>query len=253
MRLEGKVALVTGAGAGIGRAVALAFAKQGAKVVLADNNPIAADAVVDEICQGGGTAVRAVGDVSDSQDARQFVQTAIEAFGHLDILVNNAGIYVQGDALATPEGDWDRLMAVNLRGVFLCSKFALAEMVRKGGGTIVNIASEAGMVGIAGQVAYNASKAAVLSMTRSMAVDHAAQGIRVNAVSPGTTFTPLVEAAISRAKDPDQARRKLEAVRPLNRLGRPEEIAAAVVFLASDDCAYATGSNVVVDGGFTAQ
>lgn len=251
MTLKGKVVLVTGAGAGIGRAIALACAQAGARIVVADLDEGAAREVANAIGDLGGEARIAAGDVSRPDDAKRFVQVAAEAFGQLDVLVNNAGIYVQGDALATSEEDWDRIMAVNVKGVFLCSKFAL-EAMRDRAGIIINIASEAGVVGIAGQVAYNTSKAAVLSLTRSMAIDHASQGIRVNAVSPGTTFTPLVAAAIARASDPDAARRRLEECRPLNRLGRPEEIAAAVVFLASDECAYATGSNLIVDGGYTA-
>lgn len=251
MTLEGKVVLVTGAGAGLGRAIALGCAQAGARVVIAELDEAAAKDVAKAIESLGGEARIAIGDVSRASDAQRFVQAAVETFGKLDVLVNNAGIYIQGDTLVTREADWDHIMAVNVKGVFLCSKFAI-EAMRDRGGIIINIASEAGVVGIAGQVAYNTSKAAVLSLTRSIAIDHASQGIRVNAVSPGTTFTPLVAAAIARASDPEAARRRLEECRPLNRLGRPEEIAAAVIFLASDECAYATGSNVIVDGGYTA-
>jgi NAD(P)-dependent dehydrogenase (short-subunit alcohol dehydrogenase family) len=151
------------------------------------------------------------------------------------------------------EEDWDRILDVNLKGVFLCSKYCIPEMIKVGGGTIVNIGSEAGIVGIRNQVAYNVSKSGVIALTKSMAIDFAAHNIRVNCVCPGTTETPLVKAAVERAPDPGAARRALEEVRPANRLGQPEEIAAGILYLASAESLYATGSILSIDGGYTAQ
>jgi NAD(P)-dependent dehydrogenase (short-subunit alcohol dehydrogenase family) len=167
--------------------------------------------------------------------------------------VNNAGIYYQADAVGTPEEEWSRLMAVNLTGAFLCTKHAVPAMIRGGGGAIVNVASEAGLVGIRNQVAYNVTKGGMISLTKSCAVDFASRGVRVNCVCPGTTETPLVQAAVKKAPDPAAARRSLEEVRPANRLGRPEEIASAILYFCTEVSAYATGAVLSIDGGYTAQ
>jgi len=180
------------------------------------------------------------------------VRRVLDLWGHLDILINNAGIYFQGDVEQTPLEQWQRVLDVNVTGMFLCTKYAVPAML-KSGGVIVNVASEAGLVGIPGQVAYNVSKGAVIAFTRSCAVDYARKGIRVNCVCPGTTDTPLVQQAINRSPDPVAARRHLEQVRPLNRLGKPEEIAAAILALASDRLGYATAAVFSIDGGYTAQ
>ena len=253
MRLTGKVAIITGAGAGIGRATALLFAKEGAKVVVADYDSEAGAETVNIIRKEGGEAKFVQVDVSKATDAERMARTTVETYGKLDILVNNAGIYMQADAVETTEEDWDRILDVNLKGAFLCSKYCVPEMIKGGGGSIVNIGSEAGLVGIKNQVAYNVSKSGIIALTRSMAVDFAAHHIRVNCVCPGTTETPLVKAALERAPDPAAARRALEEVRPANRLGRPEEIAAGILYLASDESLYATGSILSIDGGYTAQ
>ena len=253
MRLVGKVAIITGAGAGIGRAAALLFAKEGAEVVVADCDPEEGAKTVSLIKQNGGAAIFVQVDVSKAADVKKMVKTTVETYGKLDILVNNAGIYLQADAVKSTEEDWDRILAVNLKGVFLCTKYGIPEMIKGGGGSIVNIGSEAGIVGIGNQVAYNVSKSGVISLTKSTAIDFAAHNIRVNCVCPGTTETPLVEAALERAPDPAAARRALEEVRPANRLGRPEEIAAGILYLASDESPYATGSILSIDGGYTAQ
>jgi NAD(P)-dependent dehydrogenase (short-subunit alcohol dehydrogenase family) len=184
---------------------------------------------------------------------KAMIQNVLEHWGRLDVLVNNAGIYLQGDVTETSLEQWNRIMNVNLTGVFLCTKYAAQAMLNGGGGVIVNVSSEAGLVGIPGQVAYNVSKAGVIGLTKSCAVDLARRGIRVNCVCPGTTDTPLVREAIQQAPDPAAARRHLEEVRPLNRLGTPEEIATAILLLASDRMAYATGAVLSVDGGYTAQ
>ena len=253
MRLAGKVAIITGAGAGIGRSTALLFAKEGAKVVVADCDPESGEKVVAQVREEGGAATFIHVDVSKATDVERMVRETVETYGKLNILVNNAGIYLQADAVAMTEEEWDRILDVNLKGVFLCSKYCIPAMIKGGGGSIVNVGSEAGLVGIKDQVAYNVSKSGVIGLTRSTAIDFAAHHIRVNCVCPGTTETPLVKAAVERAADPAAARRALEEVRPANRLGRPEEIAAGILYLASDESLYATGSTLSIDGGYTAQ
>jgi NAD(P)-dependent dehydrogenase (short-subunit alcohol dehydrogenase family) len=253
MRLASKVAIITGAGAGIGRSTALLFAKESAKVVVADCDSERGAETVSIIREDGGEATFVQVDVSKAADAERMARTAVETYGQIDILVNNAGIYVQANAVEMTEEDWDRILDVNLKGVFLCSKHCISEMIKGGGGSIVNIGSEAGIVGIKNQVAYNVSKGGIIALTKSTAVDFAAHNIRVNCVCPGTTETPLVKAAVERAQDPAAARRALEEVRPANRLGRPEEIAAGILYLASDESPYATGSILSIDGGYTAQ
>jgi NAD(P)-dependent dehydrogenase (short-subunit alcohol dehydrogenase family) len=253
MKLANKVAIVTGAGAGIGQATALLFASEGARVVVADSDPAGGGETVSLIHLSEGEAVLAQGDVSIAADAERICKTATDTYGRLDILVNNAGIYAKGDLLTATENDWDRIIAVNLKGMFLCSKYAIAAMIKTGGGVIVNVGSEAGLVAIKNQVIYNVSKSGVIGLTRSAAIDFAADNIRVNCLCPGTSETPLVRAAIAREADPARARRALEECRPLNRLGLPEEIAFGILCLASDELGYATGAVLSVDGGYTAQ
>ncbi len=192
-------------------------------------------------------------DVSKQEEVSATVDRTLSEYGRLDFLVNNAAIYLQGEVGETSLEDWERVLATNLTGAFLCTKYAIPAMVRTGGGVIINVSSEAGLVGIRNQVAYNVSKGGLIALTRSCAVDLAEKGIRVNCVCPGTTDTPLVQEAVSRAADPATARRRLEEVRPLNRLGTPEEIASAILYLASGDAAYATGAILSVDGGYTSQ
>jgi len=253
MRLGAKTVLVTGASRGIGRATALACAREGAKVALLgidDEEGVAAAAA----CRDLGAETSWIHtDLASEHEIERAVGEVVASWGGIDVLVNNAGVYQKGTALDTTLAQWEQLMRVNVTGAFLCAKHVLPVMIERGAGSIVNVASEAGLVGIAGQIAYNVSKAALVSLTQSMALDHADQNVRVNCVCPGTTLTPLVEEAVAREADPAAALARLERVRPLNRLGRPEEIAEAIVFLASDVAAYATGAVLSVDGGYTAQ
>lgn len=253
MSFEGKVALVTGAGAGIGLATALDLAKKGTRVGIVDRDAQAGKKAVQQCLTFGAQALFLDCNVSVSADVDRMITQVLAEWGRIDILVNNAGIYLQGDATKTAPADWDQIMAVNLTGTFLCTRAVIPIMIEQGGGVIINVGSEAGLVGIGNQVAYNVSKAGIIALTRSCAVDFAPHGVRVNCVCPGTTETPLVQAAVQRSEDPIAARRKLEAVRPLNRLGKPEEIASAIVYLASDEAGYATGSILSIDGGYTAQ
>jgi len=252
MKLVNKVSIITGAGAGIGREIALFFAREGAKVVVADLDLKEGTKTSDIIKRDGGEAAIVLTDVSKESDVKNMVKTTLDIFGRLDILVNNAGIFSEGSVLETSESDWYRILGVNLNGVFLCIKYCIPEMI-KGGGVIVNISSEAGLVGIKNQVAYNVSKSGVIALTKSTALDFADKNIRVNCLCPGRTLTPLVEKVISTSENPENTRRILSEDRPLKRMGNPEEIAAGVVFLASDEASYATGSILSIDGGYTAQ
>jgi NAD(P)-dependent dehydrogenase (short-subunit alcohol dehydrogenase family) len=253
MRFENQVAIVTGAALGIGQAAAAAFAREGAKVALVDRDRERAEETTRGLQAAAADCLFVEADIARESDVERMVRTVVDRWGRLDVLVNNAGIYFQGDITHTPSQDWNNVMAVNLTGAFLCSQYAVAAMIPRHSGVIVNVASEAGLVGIKGQLAYNVSKAGMIALTKSCAVDLAELGIRVNCVCPGTTDTPLVRAAVGRADDPAAARRRLESIRPLNRLGTPEEIASAILYLASSDAGYATGAVLSIDGGYTAQ
>jgi NAD(P)-dependent dehydrogenase (short-subunit alcohol dehydrogenase family) len=249
MLLQGKVAIVTGAGSGIGRASALRFAAEGASVVAADMRGPKVDETVALIEAEGGVAVSFAGDVSDAEAVERMVATAVDAFGGLDALFNNAGTIRPGTAVKLSQEDWDLVMAVNVRSVFLGAKYAVPVMIARGGGTIVSTASVSGLFGDPGGVVYSASKAAVINLTRSLAIDHARHHIRVNCICPGAIDTPPVGRMLA---DPD-ARARAEKAHPLGRIGRPEDIAAAAVWLCSDESSWITGQPLVVDGGLTAQ
>jgi len=249
---ENKIAAITGGGLGIGRAAAKAFAMAGTKVAVIDINLTDAEETVKLIEMDGGEAIALTADIAQETQVNGIFQELERKWRRLDILVNNAGIYRQGDAISTSLDDWNIVMSVNLTGAFLCSREAVRLMLKNDNGVIVNVASEAGLVGIKGQTAYNVSKAALIGLTRSMAVDHA-PNIRVNCICPGTTETPLVEKALNKASDPLTLKRRLESSRPMDRLGKPEEIASAILLLASDDIKYCTGAVLSVDGGYTTQ
>lgn len=253
MRLASKVSVITGAGSGIGRAAALLFAREGAKVVAADIKFPAVEETVEMIRKADGEAEAVEVDVSSATSIQRMFQEALEAYGRLDVLVNNAGYGFAGTVEETDEADWDRLMAVNLKGVYLGCKYAVPIMRRQGHGVIINTASVVAMVGIENRAAYCASKGGVAALTRALAVDHVRDGIRVNCVAPGTVDTPYFAEIFAKSLAPAALRKELEARQLMGRLARPEEIAYAMLYLASEESSFVTGSMLVVDGGMTAR
>lgn len=252
MKLAGKVAIVTGAGSGIGHEAAKLFSAQGATVVVADRNGAAAQSVAAEIAAAGGIATAFTVDVARESEVAAMVEAAVSAHGRLDILVNNAGFGFAGTVVSTSEAEWDALMAVNVKGVFFGCKHTIPVMERQGGGAIVNTASAAANIGIHDRAAYVASKGAVAALTRAMAIDHVDANIRINAVAPGTIESPYFTEILNRP-GADELRRGLEERQAMGRMGRPVEIAQAMLWLASDDASFCTGTVMVVDGGWTAQ
>lgn len=252
-RFEGKVALVTGAGSGIGRATALAFAREGARVVVSDVTDDLGGATTEAIRGGGGEATFARCDVSAPAQVAALVAAAVKAYGAVDCAFNNAGIGgAQAPTGEYPDDAWDRVLAVNLTGVFLCLKHELAQMVRQpGGGAVVNNASILGTVGFAGSSAYVAAKHGVIGLTRTAALEYAARGVRVNAVCPAFIDTPMLANA-GLTRDP-AVRASMEALHPIGRLGTSEEVAAAVLFLCSAEASFVTGHPMLVDGGYVAR
>lgn len=254
MRLKGKRALVTGAASGIGLAITERFVQEGAAVAACDINEAGVKAVADRLRQQGYRVMATCGDVSSSRDAERMVAEAVAFLGGLDILVNNAGIDTKGTVVTADDETWERQIAVNLNGVFRMSKYAAPEIEKAGGGSIVNIGSIAAFLGYANLAAYGASKGAVVQLTRNMAVDLAAANIRVNSVNPGVVDTPLLEHACREMAGPggdwEAVKRAYVQGQVIKRPARPEEIAAAVLFLASDEASFITGTALMVDGGF---
>lgn len=251
-RLAGKVAIVTGGGTGIGRATAIMMAREGAKVVVSNRSPEKGEEVAQEIRDAGGDAIAFAADVLSEEEIRALVEKTVATYGRVDIAFNNAGISgATGPTGEYDSGDWNEVLAINLTGTFLCMKYELAEMVKQGAGAIVNCSSILGQVGFPNSAAYVASKHAVLGLTKSAALEYARQGIRVNAVCPGFIDTDMIDQPGS--GDEPSFKTTLAELEPVGRVGTPEEVAEAVIYLASDGAGFTTGTSLLVDGGWVAQ
>jgi len=258
-KLDGKVAIITGAGAGIGKATALLFTNEGAKVVVADNAISSGEETLSMIKRDGGEALFIKTDVSLEDDIKKMIEAAVDNYGKLDILFNNAGI---ADTLASTHevnvSEWHRIININLNGVFLGMKYAIPEMLKIGGGAIINASSLAGLVGVPRRATYCASKGGVIQLTKAAALEYAAKNIRVNCICPGFIWTPMQETAMRHestvdSKTLEEIKMQAISLSPIGRFGKPEEVARAAVFLASDDASFITGVALPVDGGYTAQ
>ncbi len=249
-RLEGKRIIVTGAGSGIGRAIALRMADEGARVALADVDEKAAKGVAEEI--GGDTLVQKA-DVTDAESVEALVGRVVSEWGGLDVMVNNAGVGIASTVIEATEEDYDKMMDVCVRGTFLGMKYAVPAIRGSGGGSIINMSSIAALVGLNDRAIYCAAKGAILSMTRAAAIDHIEEGVRVNCIAPGTVDTPWISRITSTYDDPEEARATMQARQPHNRFVTPEEIAAMAAYLASDESGSVVGACMTVDGGMTAR
>jgi NAD(P)-dependent dehydrogenase (short-subunit alcohol dehydrogenase family) len=254
MRLKNKVAIITGVGSGQGRSASILFAKEGAKIAGGDWKREDGEITTSTVKSAGGEMVFAQGDVSSAKDCQNLVRTAMSSFGRIDILYNNAGVgfsspLSMGDILNTPEEDWDRVIAINLKSMYLMCKFAIPEMIKSGGGSIVNTASIAALIGSEAAHAYTASKGGMLALARALAVEFGPKNIRVNTICPGAVDTPMIAPVIDPLKKSGQP----FMTSPIRRLGTPEDIANCALYLASDESSFVTGANFVVDGGYIAQ
>ena len=252
-RLRGKRTIVTGAGSGIGRAIALRLSAEGARVLLADLDEEAAGAVAAEVGEAGGEALVHKTDVTKAPDVEALVGLAVSEWGGLDVMVNNAGVGVAGMATTTAEREYEFVMDVCVRGTFLGIKYAVPALAESGGGSVINMSSVAALVGIPDRAVYSAAKGAILSMTRAAAIDHVGEGVRVNCVAPGTVDTPWISRITSGYDDPEEARANMQARQPHGRFVTPEEIAAMAAYLAADESASVVGACMIVDGGVTAR
>jgi NAD(P)-dependent dehydrogenase (short-subunit alcohol dehydrogenase family) len=250
--LKGKIAIITGGASGIGSATAQLFTEQGANVVIADISTEHGKLVQRKIDKSGGHAIFVKCNVTQSTDCQHAVKTAVEMFGGLDILFNNAGIVRRADIISTTEEEWDNVMDVNVKSMFLMSKYAIPEITKRGGGVIINMGSGWGMKGGRNAISYCASKGAVVNMTRAMAIDHGSQNIRVNCICPGDTDTPMLRNEAKQLGQPEDEFFAIAKERPLNRIAQPIEIAQAVLYLASEEASYITGAVIAIDGGGTA-
>jgi NAD(P)-dependent dehydrogenase (short-subunit alcohol dehydrogenase family) len=252
VRFDNQVAVVTGAAKGIGWGIATVFAKQGAKVVVVDWDADAGERTAAEIVHEGGDAIFVKCDVSNEEQVKAMIQATLDKYGRLDVLVNNAGIGVYKSVLDATSEDWDRALAVNLKGQFLCSKYAIPHMQKQGKGAIVNISSVHSFATVNGVAPYAASKGGVTALTRNMAIDYGPT-IRVNSIAPGWVLTPLIQGIFDGYPDPAEQQRQVEQRQVMKRIGRPEDIGYAAAFLASDEASFITGTQLFVDGGLTAQ
>ncbi len=252
MKLKDKVAIVTGGSKGIGWGVATIFAQEGAKVVVVARNVQEGELTVEEIRQKGGNAIFVRCDVSNEEDVKKMVQTTLEVYGQIDILVNNAGVGVYKSVLETTSEEWDRCLAIDLKGAFLCSKYVIPHMQAVSKGAIVNISSVHSHATVQGAAPYAASKGGMTALTRNMAIDYGPT-IRVNTLSPGWVLTPLIKQLFGTYDDPAQQQRLVEERQVMKRIGTPEDIGYAAAFLASDEASFITGTELFVDGGLTAQ
>ncbi|MCU0642113.1 MAG: glucose 1-dehydrogenase [archaeon] len=253
MRLLNKVAVITGGNSGIGKATAILLAKEGAKVVISGRDLELGREVVDLIKKSGGKAAFIRADVSKEAEIKNLIDFAIRLYGRIDILFNNAGIELQKTVTETTEEELNSVLNVNLKGVFFGCKHVIPHLIKQGGGSIINTASIAGLVGSPGLAAYCASKGGVVLLTKQVALDFAKSGVRVNCVCPGATMTPMVERFVAKSPNPEKTFEDLAKMHPMGRMAKPEEIANAVLFLASDESSFITGQALAVDGGLTAQ
>ncbi len=254
MRLKNKIAVITGAGSGQGRAASVLFSKEGAKIVACDWKPELGDETVQQVKSDGGEAIFVRTDVSSSKDVQNLIGTAIETYGRIDILYNNAGVgfsspLSMADVLGTPEEDWDRVIAINLKSMYLTAKFGIPGMIKSGGGSIVNTASIAALIGSEAAHAYTAAKGGMVALSRALAVEFGPKNIRVNCICPGAIDTPMIAPVVDPLKKTGQP----FMTSPIRRLGTPEDIAYCALYLASDESSFVTGATFVVDGGYIAQ